>query len=43
MELISSRQNPIVNRFRDPGTPLPAPDTSLLKGQAAARSEAFDF
>ena len=37
------RRYPIVNRFRDPGTPLPAPDTSLLKGGAAARGEAFDF
>ena len=37
------RRYPIVNRFRDPGTPLPEPDKSLLKGQAAARSEAFDF
>ncbi len=37
------RRYPIVNRFRDPGTPLPEPDASLLKDQAAARSEAFDF
>jgi NAD+ synthase len=37
------RRYPIVNRFRDPGTPLPEPDKSLLKSQTAARSEAFDF
>jgi NAD+ synthase len=37
------RRYPIVNRFRDPGTPLPEPDKSLLKGSATARTEAFDF
>src|SRR5271169_1252599 len=37
------RRYPITNRFRDPGTPLPAPDTTLLKSAAAAKSEAFDF
>ncbi len=38
------RRYPIVNRFRDPGTPLPEPDKSLLKkGAAAAKSDAFDF
>jgi NAD+ synthase len=37
------RRYPIVNRFRDPGTPLPAPDASLLKGGGTARSEAFDL
>ena len=38
------RRYPIVNRFRDPGAPLPEPDRSLLKdGAAAAKSEAFDF
>jgi len=38
------RRYPIVNRFRDSGAPLPEPDRSLLKdGQAAAKSEAFDF
>ena len=37
------RRYPITNRFRDPGTPLPKPDASLVKGQAAAKSEAFDF
>jgi NAD+ synthase len=36
------RRYPIVNRFRDDGRPLPEPDPSLL-GEAAARSEAFDF
>ena len=36
------RRYPIVNRFRDSGAPLPAPDRSLLKA-AAANSEAFDF
>jgi NAD+ synthase len=36
------RRYPIVNRFRDSGAPLPAPDRSLLKA-AAAKSEAFDF
>ena len=37
------RRYPITNRFRDPGTPLPAPDPSLLKSGVTARSEAFDF
>jgi NAD+ synthase len=27
------RRYPITNRFRDPGTPLPAPDVSLLAGK----------
>jgi NAD+ synthase len=36
------RRYPITNRFRDPGTPLPQPDPSLVK-QAGAKSEAFDF
>ncbi len=35
------RRYPIVNRFRDPGTPLPEPDLSLAP--AVAKSEAFDF
>jgi NAD+ synthase len=35
------RRYPIVNRFRDPGTPLPEPDRALAP--AAAKSEAFDF
>ena len=33
------RRYPIVNRFRDPGTPLPQPDRSLLKDGAAAAKE----
>jgi NAD+ synthase len=37
------RRYPIVNRFRDSGAPLPAPDRSLLKAAAAAKSEAYDF
>ncbi len=37
------RRYPIVNRFRDPGTPLPEPDKTLLKAPTAGRSEAFDF
>jgi len=36
------RRYPITNRFRDPGTPLPAPDVSLVTGKAA-KTEAFDF
>ncbi len=36
------RRYPITNRFRDPGTPLPAPDASLVTGMPA-KSEAFDF
>jgi len=36
------RRYPIVNKFRDPGTPLPAPDTSLAQG-SVAKSEAFDY
>jgi NAD+ synthase len=39
------RRYPIVNRFRDPGTPPPQPDATLAEpaATAAARSEAFDF
>ena len=37
------RRYPITNRFRDPGTPLPAPDASLVKGGVTTKSEAFDF
>jgi NAD+ synthase len=37
------RRYPIVNRFRDPGTPLPAPDSTLVKTTASAKSVAFDF
>jgi NAD+ synthase len=36
------RRYPITNRFRDPGTPLPAPDVSPISGKPA-KSEAFDF
>ena len=36
------RRYPITNRFRDPGTPMPAPDVSLLTGQPV-RGEAVDF
>ena len=36
------RRYPITNRFRDPGTPLSAPDTSLVTG-LTAKTEAFDF
>jgi NAD+ synthase len=37
------RRYPITNRFRDPGTPPPKPDPSLVKAGGAAKSEAFDF
>ena len=37
------RRYPIVNRFRDPGPPLPEPDDALLKAGAAKKTEAFDF
>jgi NAD+ synthase len=37
------RRYPIVNRFRDPGTPPPQPDPNLKSPAAAAKSEAFDF
>jgi NAD+ synthase len=37
------RRYPIVNRFRDPGTPPPRPDPTLNSPAAAATSEAFDF
>src|SRR5256714_3003966 len=36
------RRYPIVNRFRDPGTPLPKPDETV-SALAKAKSEAFDF
>src|SRR5271169_282163 len=36
------RRYPITNRFRDPGTPPPAPDVSLVTGKPA-KTEAFDF
>jgi NAD+ synthase len=37
------RRYPIVNKFRDPGEPLPQPDDTLLKARGAARSDSFDF
>ena len=36
------RRYPITNRFRDPGTPLPPPDISLVTGQPV-KTDAFDF
>jgi NAD+ synthase len=36
------RRYPIVNRFRDSGAPLPAPDPSLLKA-GPAKSQSFDL
>jgi NAD+ synthase len=36
------RRYPIVNKFRDPGTPLPVPDGAVTAG-AKAESKAFDF
>jgi NAD+ synthase len=36
------RRYQITNRFRDPGTPLPAVDVSLVTG-ILAKTEAFDF
>jgi len=36
------RRYPITNKFRDPGTPLPTPDRSVVTGQAV-KTEAFDF
>jgi NAD+ synthase len=36
------RRYPITNRFRDPGSPMPAPDVSLITGKPM-RTEAFDF
>jgi len=37
------RRYPITNRFRDPGTPLPAPDVSLVTGKPVGKGEAVDF
>src|SRR6202040_4171155 len=37
------RRYPITNRFRDPGTPLPQPDLSLIAAAPATNSEAFDL
>jgi NAD+ synthase len=36
------RRYPIVNKFRDPGTPLPQPDETV-SARAKAKTEAFDF
>ena len=36
------RRYPITNRFRDPGTPMPSPDVSLITGKPV-RSETFDL
>lgn len=36
------RRYPIVNRFRDAGSPMPEPDRTLLKPGAASKSEVFD-
>ncbi len=36
------RRYPITHRFRDPGTPLPKPDVSLVTGQSV-KTEAMDF
>src|SRR5215468_4098817 len=36
------RRYPITNRFRDSGTPMPAPDISLITGKPT-KSEAFDY
>ncbi|MGD0316703.1 MAG: NAD+ synthase [Xanthobacteraceae bacterium] len=37
------RRYPITSRFRDPGTELPAPDRTLVKGAADAKAGAADF
>ena len=37
------RRYPIVNRFKDPGTPNPEPDRTLLKGATMAKAGASDF
>jgi NAD+ synthase len=36
------RRYPITNRFRDPGTPVPAPKVSVVTGKPT-KSEAFDY
>jgi len=37
------RRYPITNRFRDPGTPPPRPDPSLVKPGVAVKTDAVDF
>jgi NAD+ synthase len=37
------RRYPIVNRFRDPGTPLPEPDRALAARAAMAKAGSADF
>jgi NAD+ synthase len=37
------RRYPIVNKFRDPGTPLPEPDRALSSGAIPTRNEVVDF
>jgi NAD+ synthase len=37
------RRYPIVNRFHDPGTPLPQPDQTINKTAAMAKAGASDF
>jgi NAD+ synthase len=38
------RRYPIVNRFRDSGAPLPAPDRALLKDRSGGgKVDAFDY
>jgi NAD+ synthase len=37
------RRYPIVNRFRDPGTPLPEPDRTLTAGAALGKAGAADI
>jgi NAD+ synthase len=37
------RRYPITNRFRDPGTPLPEPDQTIVKNTATGRTEAYDL
>jgi NAD+ synthase len=37
------RRYPIVNRFHDPGTPLPQPDQTVSKTAAMAKAGASDF
>ena len=36
------RRYPIVNRFRDPGLPAPAPDAAIAPRESAGTSERFE-